>query len=82
MYSIDEMLKNSFSEIANRFITKSIVILQYTKDISWKNKIFNHKKSEMLKKLLSLLLGGRRPKPAYAYVPKQQNTKLPQKRRD
>ena len=34
----------------------------------------------MLKKLLSLLLGGTKPKPAYAYVPKQQNSKLPQKR--
>jgi hypothetical protein len=33
----------------------------------------------MLKKLLSLLLGGRRPKPAYAYIPKAQNKKLPQK---
>ena len=34
----------------------------------------------MLKKLLSLLLGGKRPKPAYAYVPKPQNSKIPQKR--
>jgi hypothetical protein len=34
----------------------------------------------MLKKLLSLLLGNTKPKPAYAYVPKQQNTKLPQKK--
>jgi len=34
----------------------------------------------MLKKLLSLLLGGKNPRPAYAYVPKPQNTKLPQKR--
>jgi hypothetical protein len=25
----------------------------------------------MFKKLLSLLLGGKKPKPAYAYVPKQ-----------
>jgi len=33
----------------------------------------------MLKKLLSLLLGGRQPKPAYAYVPKPQNNKLPKK---
>ena len=35
----------------------------------------------MWKKILSLLLGGaRRPKPAYALVPKQQNTRIPQKR--
>ena len=34
----------------------------------------------MLKKLLSLILGGKSPKPAYAYVPKPQPTKIPQKR--
>jgi hypothetical protein len=33
----------------------------------------------MLKKLLSLLLGSN-PKPAYALVPKPQNSKLPQKK--
>jgi len=33
----------------------------------------------MLRKLLSLLLGGRQPKPAYAYVPKPRVNKLPQK---
>ena len=33
----------------------------------------------MLKKLLSLLLGGRRPKPAYAYLPKPQNNRLNKK---
>jgi hypothetical protein len=35
----------------------------------------------MLKKLLSLLLGAKQPKPAYAYVPKPQNNKLPKKSR-
>ncbi len=34
----------------------------------------------MLKKLLSLILGEKSSKPAYAYVPKPQNTKIPQKR--
>jgi hypothetical protein len=34
----------------------------------------------MWKKLLSLLLGAKNPKPAYALVPKQQNTRLPQKK--
>ncbi len=35
----------------------------------------------MLKKLLSLLLGTtNKPKPAYAYVPKQQPKRMPQKR--
>jgi hypothetical protein len=33
----------------------------------------------MLKKILSLLLGTQKPKPAYALVPKQ-NNKMPQKR--
>lgn len=34
----------------------------------------------MLKKLLSLLLGNPKPRPAYAYVPRpQQNPKMPQK---
>ena len=37
----------------------------------------------MLKKLLSLLLGTPRPKPAYAYVPKQAPEKrMPQKTRN
>jgi len=36
----------------------------------------------MLKKLLSLLLGGKEPKPAYAYVPKPQNPKMPKKSRN
>lgn len=36
----------------------------------------------MFKKLLSLLLGAKRPKPAYAYVPKPQHSKLPQKARN
>jgi hypothetical protein len=35
----------------------------------------------MLKKILSLLLGSaKKPKPAYVFVPKQQNSKLPQKK--
>jgi hypothetical protein len=35
----------------------------------------------MFKKLLSLLLGMKNPKPAYALVPKQQsNNRLPQKK--
>lgn len=34
----------------------------------------------MLKRILSLLLGANRPKPAYALVPKPQNTKMPQKK--
>jgi hypothetical protein len=68
----------------NKIIRKSFVILQKYQGQypGEKNKIFNYKNPEMLKKLLSLLLGGRRPKPAYAYVPKQQNSKLPQKRRN
>lgn len=36
----------------------------------------------MLKKLLSLLLGNPKPKPAYAYIPKQPATRLPQKSRN
>jgi hypothetical protein len=37
----------------------------------------------MLKKLLSLLLGTPRPKPAYAYVPKpNQEKRMPQKSRN
>jgi hypothetical protein len=78
------LLKSFFSRIPNKFIKKSIVILQKCQGQypEKENKIFNYKKPEMLKKLLSLLLGGRRPKPAYAYVPKQQNAKLPQKRRN
>ena len=34
----------------------------------------------MFKKLLSLLLGMKNPRPAYALVPKQRNTRLPQKK--
>jgi hypothetical protein len=33
----------------------------------------------LLKRILSLLLGAKQPKPAYVVVPKQQNTKVPQK---
>jgi hypothetical protein len=34
----------------------------------------------MLKKILSLLLGAKQPKPAYALIPKPQSSKLPQKK--
>lgn len=34
----------------------------------------------MLKRILSLLLGYRTPKPAYVTVPKEQPKKMPQKR--
>jgi hypothetical protein len=47
----------------------------------WCEEFPNYKKLIMLlKRILSLLLGSQKPKPAYALVPKQNNSKIPQKK--
>jgi hypothetical protein len=74
------LLKKEIYINGGQFIDNSFVILQYTKaDLET---IYANKTLAMFKKLLSLLLGGKNPKPAYAYIPKQQNTRMPQKKRN
>jgi hypothetical protein len=58
---------------------KSFVILQYNRYLLKIDQPIKYYR--MLKKLLSLVLGGKQPKPAYAYVPKPQNN-LPKKTRN